>query len=99
MQLTSTNVLLINITNDPAAVLKGTPISSLTKGFSYLVGVFQHSDGRTAVMLNNRNPALTMWTTASWSDSVLKVVEVDQTNGTEVPVVDASPQIPGINII
>ena len=64
----------------------------------YLMGVFQHADGRRAVMLNNYLFAYTAWPTVTFDTDPAHVVEVDPWSGREIPVVDDSPAMNGLQI-
>ena len=103
MQLTSTGVYRIKPGDEPAGVLRGTPIRDIihAKGdpdFDYLVGVFQHADGRRAVLINNYAYAFTAWPTVEFDAGEGTVVEVDPHSGGEVPILDDSPAMPGLQI-
>jgi hypothetical protein len=97
MKLTSTKVLRIKPGEDPGTILKGSPIKSLTDG-DYLIGVFKHEDGRTAVLLNNYRFAYTAWPTVEFAVETGRVVEVDQDTGKEIPVRDESPDMAGLQL-
>jgi len=97
MQLTSTAVYRVPPDADPAQVLAGTPLRSLTPG-DYLVGVFRHADGRRAVLLNNYSFAYTSWPTVEFDADPAQVTEVDQSTGQETPVVDDSPAMGGLQL-
>ena len=64
----------------------------------YLVGVFRHIDGRAAVLLNNYSYCYTAWPTVDFIAPRKNIVEIDTDTGMEVPVVDASPDMPGLQI-
>ncbi len=97
MLLTSVGVHRVNPDTNPDDVLKDTPITSLTKG-DYLIGLFQHADGRWAVLLNNYSFAYTAWPTVGFSVPVEQVREVCKTTGKEALVVDDSPAMEGLQI-
>ena len=97
MSLTSTGVYRVTPNQNPSDVLKGAPIKSLTKG-DYLVGVFKHADGRRAVLLNNYSFAYTAWPTVEFPVPVEHVREVCKTTGKEMPVVDDSPAMQGLQV-
>ena len=97
MSLTSVGVYRVNPDTNPGDVLKDTPITSLTKG-DYLIGLFKHADGRRAVLLNNYSFAYTAWPTVGFSVPVGQVREVCKKTGKEVPVVDDSPAMEGLQI-
>ncbi len=97
MKLTSTRVLRVKPGDDPATVLKGSPIKSLTEG-DYLIGVFRHQDGRTAILLNNYRHAYTAWPTVEFATEPGSIVEVDQESGAEIPLRDESPDMNGLQL-
>ena len=104
MQLTNTGVIRIKPGDDPALVLKGSPIRTLKRDesvdpdFDYIVGTFQHADGRRAVMLFNYHYAYTAWPTVEFDADAAGVVEVDKATGKERPVLDESPEMKGLQI-
>ena len=97
MKLTSIAVYRIRPNDDASVVLKGTPIRSLSPG-DYLIGIFRHADGRRAVLLNNYRFAYTAWPTVVFDANSATVTEVDQKTGQEVPVIDDSPAIEGLQL-
>lgn len=97
MKLTSTNVIRIKPGENSADRLRGTPLRSLTDG-DYLVGVFDHADGRKAVLLNNYNFAYTAWPTVEFNVDADKISEVDPQTGKEIPLRDDSPAMAGVQI-
>ena len=103
MQLTSTGVYRVKPGDDPAEVLKGTPIAALSRAdhdpeFDLLIGVFKHADGRRAVVLNNYHFAYTQWPTLTFDVEPAKVLEVDKWSGEEAPIIDDSPDMEGLQI-
>ena len=103
MQLTSTGVVHVRPGDDPAHVLASTPIRNLTHMRDdpkpdYLIGAFKHADGRRAVMLNNYRFAYTAWPTVEFDADPAQVVEVDKGSGEQVPVIDDSPDMDGLQI-
>jgi hypothetical protein len=103
MQLRSTEVRRIAPDDDISAALKGLPITNLDRAphdpeFDLLVGVFDHADGRHAVMLTNYHFAYSQWPTVEFNVPVTDVVELDQLSGDERPVVDDSPNMDGLQI-
>jgi hypothetical protein len=106
MKLTSTGVVRIKPEDDEAAVVKkleGTPIKNIKResmdpSNDYLIGVFKHSDGRRAVMLNNYRHDYAAWPTVEFDAPPEKVLQVSKTSGKEEPVIDASPDIPGLQV-
>lgn len=97
MKLTSTAVIRITPEDDPVARLKESPIRSLTPG-NYIVGVFRHADGRRAVMLNNHYHEFTAWPTVEFDADAAEVLEVSQRDGGIAPVIDDSPDMPGLQV-
>lgn len=97
MQLTSTAVHRVRPQDDPAAVLEGSSIRSLTRG-DYLIGVFRHADGRRAVLLNNYDFAYTAWPTVGFDVPADAAREVCPETGREVPVIDDSPAMEGLQV-
>jgi hypothetical protein len=97
MKLTSTGVYHVKPDQDPTEVLGDTPIMSLTKG-DYLVGVFKHTDGRQAVLLNNYSFAYTAWPTVEFSVRLEQIREVCKQTGKEISIVDDSPAMAGLQI-
>ena len=99
MKLTSQGVVHLAPGAD-AALLATTPLKSLApspKG-DYLIGTFKHADGRRAVLLNNYDYCFTSWPTVEFGADLAQVREVDQATGQEVPVVDDSPDMPGLQL-
>jgi hypothetical protein len=97
MKLTSTAIYRIKPDDDPAAVLKGSPIRQLTPG-DYLVGVFQHEDGRKAVLLNNYDFAYSSWPTVTFDANIANVFEIDQDTSQKRLVIDDSPAMEGLQL-
>ena len=97
MQLTSTGVYCVRPQDDPARVLKGSPLRSLSKG-DYLVGTFRHADGRRAVLLQNYAFAYSAWPTVEFDAPPAEVLEVSPSTGQAASVVDDSPDMPGLQI-
>ncbi len=97
MKLTSTGVHRVKPYEDKDELLKDTPIKILTNGY-YLVGVFKHDDGRTAVLLNNYNHSYTAWPTVKFNVPLDQVREVCKKTGKEIPVIDDSSAVKGLQI-
>ena len=97
MLLKSVGVYRVDADCDPGDVLRDTPVRSLTEG-DYLIGLFKHADGRSAVLLNNYSVAYTAWPTVRFSTPVEQVREVCKVTGKEIPVVDDSPAMEGLQI-
>ena len=103
MQLTSTNVVRLKPEDDPAKVLAGSPIKSMTRAdydppHDFLIGVFTHADGRRAVLMDNYRHDFAAWPTVEFDVDVAKVVEVSKKTGKEMPVLDDSPDMPGLQL-
>jgi hypothetical protein len=103
MQLTSRGVYRVCPIDDPKRLLRGTGIGNIVHAPvdprpDYLVGVFSHSDGRRAVMLNNYRFAYTAWPTVEFDAPTEAVREVDKWTGTETPIRDESPEMEGLQI-
>lgn len=103
MALTSTAVLRVGPDADPAALAAATPLKAITRAEAdpasdYLVGAFRHVDGRRAVMVMNYRFAYTAWPTLEFDCDLSHVREVCQATGKEVPVVDDSPEMDGLQV-
>ena len=96
MHLTSTGVYRVEPDDDPGEVLEDAPIG-LTNG-DYLVGVFDHADGRRGVLLNNYSFAYTAWPTVEFDVPLDQIHEVSRETGEEVPLVDDSPAMDGFQV-
>jgi hypothetical protein len=97
MSLTSIGVYRVTPDENPDQALKDTPITNLTNG-DYLVGLFKHADGRRAVLLNNYSFAYTAWPTVRFSAPVQQLREVCKKTGKEIPIVDDSPAMEGLQL-
>lgn len=97
MSLTNIGVYRVKPGMNPADALRGTPIKNLTKG-DYLIGLFRHTDGRRAVLLNNYSFAYTAWPTVGFSVPVGQIREVCKKTGKEIPLVDDSPDMEGLQL-
>ena len=103
MQLTSTKVLRVTGEGTAEDILAGSPLRSLHREpvdppHDYLLGIFRHRDGRRAVMLNNYHFAYTAWPTVIFDAPHDKVRELSQETGKEIPLVDNSPDMEGLQI-
>lgn len=103
MQLTNAGVYRINTGKDPAVALAGAPIKNLQRVGSdphseFILGTFQHADGRRAVLLVNHNHSYTAWSTVEFEVAPEALREVDKATGREVPVVDDSPELKGLQL-
>jgi hypothetical protein len=97
MRLTSTGVYRVRPKDDPATALKGSPVRSLTPG-DYLVGAFTHADGRRAALMQNYHFAYSAWPTVEFDTAPAAVLEVSPVTGEAAPVVDSSPDMPGLQL-
>jgi hypothetical protein len=103
MKLTSTGVYRVGPEDVPAEVLKDTPIKDIVRqdvdpANDYLVGAFTHEDGRRAVMLNNYRYAISAWPTVVFDVPDDQVMEIDKWTGKEVPAIDDSPGMDGLQL-
>lgn len=105
MKLTSTAVVRISESDGdiPSEKLAGLPLADIQRDkvdptMDYLVGVFQHEDGRRAVLLNNYRFAYTAWPTVVFDSDPAEVLEVDQETGEIRPVIDDSPRMEGLQL-
>ena len=103
MQLTSAGVYRVTPECDPAQVLAGSPVRNLSREkvdppHDYLVGAFTHADGRRAVMLMNYRFAYSAWPTVEFDAPLEEVRQIDPWSGEEVPVIDESPAMPGVQV-
>jgi hypothetical protein len=101
MKLNSTNVYRIDTKNDPAKSLVGTPLRNVSRTGGdphneFLIGAFQHTDGRRAVVIVNHSYSFTAWPTIEFDAE--DVMEVDKTTGKEIPAVDDSPELKGFQL-
>lgn len=103
MKLTSTGVYRVKPTDSPGLVLKGSGLLDLKRDpvdppGDYLVGAFQHTDGRRAVLLQNYRFAYSAWPTVVFDVPIEQVREVDKASGKEIAVRDESPAMPGTQL-
>jgi hypothetical protein len=101
MRLTGQGVLRYT-TGSSSAELARTGLLSLMRVGSdpestFLVGALNHADGRRAVLLLNHNMAYTAWPTVVF-DSEEEVREVSREDGREHPLLDDSPELPGVQL-
>ena len=97
MQLTSTAVYRIAREEDATAALNNTPITAIEDG-AWLLGLFDHADGRRALYLVNDDYAYTAWPTVAFDCPIEAVREIDPQSGAEGPVYDNSPDMEGLQI-
>lgn len=103
MKLTSTKVVRVKTGKQAIESLAGTGVRSIARvggdpDSEFIVGAFQHADGRRAVVLVNHNYAYTAWPTVEFDAPANGVLEVDKATGTEHPVIDDSPELPGLQL-
>jgi hypothetical protein len=100
MRLTSTGVCRASGASATLEALQGTPLRKLegTATAEYLLGNFRHADGRRALLLNNYDYLYTAWPTVEFDADLAQVREISQETGEEMPVVDDSPDLPGLQI-
>ncbi len=97
MRLTNTGVHRVGPKDDSGRVLKGSPVRTIAEG-DCLVGAFRHADGRRAVLLVNYAFAYSGWPTVVFDAPPERVLEVNPRTGREAPVLDDSPDMPGLQI-
>ncbi len=82
---------------DQGKVTDDRPLKSISEG-DYLIGVFKHEDNRQAVMVNNYSYSFTAWPTVEFSVPADQVREISKETGEEIPVLDDSPAMEGLQI-
>lgn len=97
MELTNTGVARISHHKGKSAAVEGTAVRKLNEG-EYLVGSFRHRDGRRAVLLTNYHFAYSAWPTVEFDVDPGQVLEVSPKTGRAEPVVDDSPDMPGLQV-
>ncbi|MFO1460088.1 MAG: hypothetical protein U1G08_11840 [Verrucomicrobiota bacterium] len=103
MQLTNTGVRRLNTATNAANSIPGFPIRSLARvgtdpESTFIAGAFTHSDGRRAVLLVNHDIAYTAWPTVQFEAPPGSVLEISKDSGHAAPVVDDSPELPGLQL-
>lgn len=103
MRLTSTGARRVGPEDSPAEKLAGSGIADITRDKvdppnDYLAGTYTHEDGRRAVMLMNYRFAFTAWPTVAFDAPLEQITEVDKRTGAEIPVIDDSPEMPGVQL-
>ena len=103
MELTSVGMARLRPGDDARKALAGSPIRDITRqdvdpSNDYLIGIFKHADGRRAVLLNNYRHDYAAWPTVEFDAPADKVVHVCKKTGNEEPVIDESPDIPGLQV-
>jgi len=102
MKLTCLNAFRYR-SDQPVSSLAQSSIKSLTRlptdpEVEFIVGSHQHQDGRRAVVLVNHSYSHTAWPTVNFDASIQSIVEVDKSSGAESPLLDDSPELPGIQL-
>lgn len=104
MDCTSTDVAQVKPGDTPSEKLRQSGIRDIKRDrvdppHDYLIGTFQHTSGRRAVVLMNNRFAYSAWPTVEFDvRSGQRVVEIDPESGREVPLHDASPAMPGVQL-
>ncbi len=103
MKLTSLGVIRIKPGDDIEKALAGSPVKAMTRAdydpqHDFLLGVFKHEDGRRAVLMNNFRHDFTAWPTVEFDADLARVTEVSKLTGKEIPVIDDSPDMPGLQL-
>lgn len=103
MRLTSTAVHHVDTAHPPASPLNLGPVRNLVRVRSdphpsFIIGTFQHNDGRRAALLVNHSYAHTAWPTVTFDAPDHRVLEIDKASGHEIPAVDDSPELPGLQL-
>ncbi len=103
MKLTSTGVRRVTPDDEPAVVLADTPVQDLARAdhdpkHDFLVGLFTHEDGREAVLLNNYRFDYAAWPTVVFKTDLARIREVSKETGQEIPVIDDSPDMAGLQL-
>lgn len=103
MQLTSTGVRRVSGGDARTTTIQDCPIRELSRAPEdpkpdLLIGSFRHADGRRAVMLQNYQFAYTAWPTVTFDAPSGSVLEVSKSDGQARPVVDDSPDMPGLQL-
>ena len=97
MQLTSTDVRRVEAKGATTALPGDGPLRTISEG-DYVIGTFRHADGRRVVLLNNHHFAYSAWPTVVFDVDPAKVLEVSSKTGRAEPVVDDSPDMPGLQL-
>lgn len=103
MKLTSTALLRINTETPLPEAPADRPIRRLARVGSdphsqFIAGCFRHADGRRAALLVNHDYAHTAWPTITFDTPTEHLREVDKSTGREVPAIDDSPELPGLQV-
>lgn len=97
MQLTSSGVHRVKPKQAKPDALEGSALKTISDG-DYLIGSYQHTDGRRAVLLCNYDITYSAWPTVTFDVEPGQVLEVSPVTGRAEPVVDDSPDLPGLQI-
>ncbi|HOC57345.1 MAG TPA: hypothetical protein PKI20_17125 [Verrucomicrobiota bacterium] len=102
MKLTSTGVYRVT-TETNSNALAGSPLRKVARVGGdpvgkFIVGAFNHADGRRAVVIVNHNHSYTAWPTVEFDADPKGVLEVSKATGKAAPVVDDSPELKGIQL-
>lgn len=102
MKLKNTGVYLVTTTN-AAAVPSASGLTNLAgiagdPTGTNLVGTFDSSDGTRAIVILNDSYSYTGWLTVNFDVNPKQVLEVSKTTGELAPVIDDSPDIPGLQL-
>ncbi|HUW62076.1 MAG TPA: hypothetical protein VMZ06_13830 [Candidatus Bathyarchaeia archaeon] len=103
MKATSTGIRRLRPEDDPAQVLAGTPIETISRApedppNDYLIGTFELTDGRAAVLLNNYRTEYSAWPTVEFRADLGRVMEVSKKTGIGVSILDDSPDMEGLQL-
>lgn len=103
MSLTSTGVRRLNTSTNVANPIPGFPIRSVARvgtdpDSTFIAGAFTQRDGHRAVLLVNHDITYTAWPTVTFDVPAASVFEVDKATGRLEPVVDDSPELPGLQL-
>lgn len=104
----------VGVWRTSGALPAGCPLSSLTEtdaagragrcevgAGKYLVGAFELTDGRTAVLVVNQRHDVALWPTVAFAlpgGALGGLAEVDEASGRERPVRDDSAALPGLQL-
>lgn len=103
MKLTSTAVIRVKPEDVPAKALAGSPVKDMTRAdydpaHDFMIGVFRHTDGRRAVLMNNYRHDFSAWPTVVFDAPADTIREISKETGKEIPVLDDSPDMPGLQL-
>ncbi|HEY6226421.1 MAG TPA: hypothetical protein VI282_04790, partial [Verrucomicrobiae bacterium] len=108
MKLTSVRVVRIKNDTDTEAALAGTPLRRIDRVAGdppgeFLIGIFSHADGRSAVLILNYDYSFTAWPTVEFASAQTQsgpgdIMEVSKIAGAITPVIDDSPELKGLQL-